>query len=79
MCHWQNFFFFQENAVYKDPLKGSESIDVEEDDHNRLYLDIDLEAKRDIIPSGDQEVTQDSPRTGSTNLISPTQVYDDDD
>ncbi|CAL9236211.1 unnamed protein product, partial [Arabidopsis halleri] len=67
---------FQENAVYKDLVKGSECIDAEEDDQSRSFLDLDLEEERDITSGGDQSL--ESPQAVSPNPGTPMNLEDDD-
>ncbi|KAG7598335.1 Reverse transcriptase RNA-dependent DNA polymerase [Arabidopsis suecica] len=68
---------FQENAVYRDLLPNKEVITDGEEDQSRSFLDLNLEAEREIVSGGGDEVTQNAPAILSPEPVSPANNEDD--
>ena len=68
---------FQENAVYKDRQLYKEITNSDEKDQSRTFLDLDLEAERDIISGGGDEMTLNDPITLSPEPVHAVNNEDD--
>ncbi|KAG7532793.1 Reverse transcriptase RNA-dependent DNA polymerase [Arabidopsis thaliana x Arabidopsis arenosa] len=68
---------FQENAVFKDLLKGNEGLATSEEDLSRSYVELDLDTESSSTSGGENDSSHHSPRSTTPNLQSPTHVNDD--